>query len=982
MNRFSFFSILCLLFLPSVVLADITLWTGISQSHRSLEVESEKAGFIFQVDSTKLKQQLSRATHEGRSTAHIQIKLPFKNGGIESFTVEESPVMSAGLSAKYPQIKSYRIRGIDHLDATGRISLSPKGFHGMITDATGTYYIDPDKNDVYRSYRKKSQKISQSFNCGVEGHSHDSPVSHVARRAANRTAGTVRVYRLAVAATTEYVTKVGGTKIAAMSEIHNAINRVNQIYERDLSIRLELIDNNDELIYTSSDPYSNNDGYTMLNENQLNIDSVIGSSNYDIGHVFSTGGGGVATVGSVCGVDKAEGVTGSSNPTGESFYVDFVAHEIGHQFNAEHTFNGTESGCGGTNRWQPTAFEPGSGSTIMSYAGICGSENITANADAIFHAGSIDLIDTFIASPSDCGVLTSINNPALPQVDAGSGYNIPRSTPFILTASASDTDGDSITYTWDQMDAGLATDSTSLGKDLGTNSLFRSYLPRSENERHFPALGTTVQNKYDDSETLPCKTRSLNFDVTVRDGQGGIAKDDLLLSVDNGSGPFQITSFNQSETLSPGEHFIRWEVAATNLVPVSCQQVDISLLTFNADKTSYAENVLLSDQPNIGFAEITLADKSNSASRFKIQCSDNVFYDISDADLIIDGASPFSTDDQTVFYNIDGPSYSYINTPAESCVGLDNNSPVVVDDSIVLEQGASIDASVLTNDSDPDGDTLVIVHVTQGKHGSVVLNPDKTVTYTADLAFNGQDSFYYSVTDDKGSFSTALVDVIVRQADSTLLILDDSASLNEDSSVNIDVLDNDIDSDGDTLVVFNTTHGSNGEVSINLDGSLDYQPNLNYFGSDSFTYTVSDGGSSFDTATVTINVLPVNDAPVAFSDEATMVEGYNLTIDVLANDSDVESDTLSINSVTQGQNGIVIFNSAGVISYTPDLAFNGTDSFTYTVSDGELISNNATVNVSVIPLARESSSGGGGAFSLLSIFALLSIGLLRRKIRH
>ncbi len=672
MNRIRLVTILCLLLLSTFAKADSGTWNIVKQGLRNT-TDQPQSGNFYRVDQIKLRQQLSRATHEGRSAGISEIELPVSNGKIERFSIEESPIMAAGLAARYPDIKTYKIQGLDNPHASGRLSIDPKGFHGMITDPRGTFYIDPQSDDTYRAYGRKSQHQTKTFNCGVKGHTHSSPVGITAARTASRTAGSLRVYRLAVAATTEYVAAVGGTDRIASAQIITAINRVNQIYQRDLGIKLELVGNNDNLLETSGNlpvDYSNSDASAMLEENQDNIDAVIGSSNYDIGHVFSTagssGGSGIAYVSSVCSnTAKAGGVTGLANPVGDAFYIDFVAHEMGHQFSAEHTFNGTSSACSGINRVPEFAVEPGSGSTIMSYAGICGAENIVDHTDAMFHAVSTQSIDAFNSGAS-CGESVSILNPSLPVVDAGNDYTIPRKTPFILSASASDADGDALTYSWAQMDAGTATSAVSLGADFGDNALFRSYLPQAENSRHFPALGTTLQNLFDDSESLACQSRSLNFRVTARDGNSGIGRDDLLLSVDNDSGPFQLTSFNTRQSLAGLDSYdITWDVANTDVAPVNCATVDISLLTFNSTKSTYFETLLSQNETNDGSALVSLPDYSNSQARFKIQCSDNIFYDISDDDLVITGSSPFETTGKTVFYNTGGLLIS--DFPTESC---------------------------------------------------------------------------------------------------------------------------------------------------------------------------------------------------------------------------------------------------------------------------------------------------------------------------
>ena len=667
----------CLLLFPFAAYASDGLWTAVNRAERASMAEQQSFGQMYRLDVPTLKQRLSRAGFEGRASINSEIELPVAGGQIQRFSLQESPIMAAELAARYPDIKTYKIHGIDNPYASGRLSISPKGFHGMITDPSGTFYIDPQDSGEYRAARKDSHMPAQLFNCGVEGHDHQTPVSAAASRASLRTAGSLRIYRLAVAATAEYVAAVGGSKTLAMSEVTNAINRVNQIYERDLGIRLELVANNDALLYDGSpdsDPYANTNLSLMLEQNQNIIDSVIESKNYDIGHVFGTSGGGLAEVGSVCTASKAGGVTGLSSPSGEHFYIDFVAHEIGHQFSAEHTFNGTSENCFGDNRIQESAFEPGSGSTIMSYVGICGAENIGTSADAMFHAGSVAKVDNFTTTGTgaECGLLESINNPSDPSADAGNDFTIPRKTPFIMTATASDSDGDSLTYSWDQMDAGTQTSATTLGFDLGDNSLFRSYLPQSYlpqsvNERHFPALGTTMLNKYDVAETLACKTRNLNFRLTVRDGKSGIGRDDVVISVDANSGPFVITSHTSPQTISSNTQQVSWSVAKTHIAPVSCSQVDISLLTFNSGKTSYSETPLAAGVANDGLATVSIPEGSSAKARFKVQCTDNIFYDISDVDLVITGSGVFPSSEKVVSYNPDA-NLTQSSTPVEVCV--------------------------------------------------------------------------------------------------------------------------------------------------------------------------------------------------------------------------------------------------------------------------------------------------------------------------
>ncbi len=671
------FFLLIIIISPKLHANEPTIWMPVNGAMRGLSSEEVMSHRYFRVDKEALTRKLSMFANDGYQGVEQTIEMPFPNGKVEQFSVESSSVMSPALAEKYPQIKTFKIRGVDEPHSSGRITLSHKGFKAVINASSGTHFLQPEGENTYKAFSRKSTRPSQAFRCGVMGHNPTTPLG-LRQRPVNRTPGSLQVYRLAVATTAEYTAIVKSPGSILPSEIRadvlaavvTAINRVNEIFERDLGIRLVLVGNTDDLFYTgtaSSDPYTSTNDILMLDENQDNIDNVIGSANYDIGHLFTSSGGGIAEVASVCSNGrKAQGLTGSPNPINEEFYIDYVAHEIGHQFSAEHSFNGTSGGCGGFNRYQASAFEPGSGSTIMGYASICGVENISNQADAHFHAGSIDLVDTYTTlGNGSCHTLDTADNPSEPIANAGNDYNVPRQTPFVLTAQATDADIDTLTYNWYQMDAGTSTNSSTFGTDLGNNSLFRSYLPGEHNERHFPALGTTLQNKYDSSEVLACHTRQLNFRLTVRDGKSGMGQDDVAISVDNGSGPFEITSFNSAQSLTPGSYVMNWDVANTNQAPVNCSQVDISLLTFNSIKSSYSETVLAINQSNDGSTAIIIPDQSTTHARFKIQCSDNVFYDISDNDLTITGSIPFDTSTNTVLYNTD---IVLTDTPVEVCI--------------------------------------------------------------------------------------------------------------------------------------------------------------------------------------------------------------------------------------------------------------------------------------------------------------------------
>ena len=657
------------------------LWQPVPARELASRHVDAAPGTAWRLDEMAARRLLLQADRNGRAV----ISLPV-DGRPQDFSVTPSPIMAPELAGRYPQIRTYRIRGIDDPGASGRLSITHRGLGAMFDAGGETRYIDPEPqaDGLYRVARRgQLSGGGEGFACGISGSG--SPLAAArplasSARVATRTPGNLRIYRIAIATTAEYsdaVKQPGSTteteiRADVLAEIIRLLNRVNQIYERDLAIQLQLVINGDQLIFIgdpAADPFSNQNGELMLDENQQLIDQVIGSPNYDIGHVLSTGGGGIANVDSVCfdGV-KAGGVTGSPNPVGDAFYIDYVAHEIGHQFGADHSFNGTSGSCSG-NRWASQAYEPGSGSTIMSYAGICGLENTSRHALAMFHGGSIGIIDN--AGSLACGELATASNPNQPVVDAGPDRVIPKLTPFRLQATASDADGDVLTYAWEEMDTGSATSSISFGKDLGDNTLFRSFDPDRVATRDFPALGLTLLGKYDKSEVLPCQDRTLDFRVTVRDGNSGLASDDVRLTVDGDSGPFRVTTQATTQTLYPvNAVLLGWDTAGTRNAPVSCDAVDISLLSFNGNSEEYGETMLMANEPNDGQAVISLPDRFAERARFRVACSNNVFYALSAADLRIEGDvdNPFPVTGNRAFYNPDA-SLTVGTEPADgACV--------------------------------------------------------------------------------------------------------------------------------------------------------------------------------------------------------------------------------------------------------------------------------------------------------------------------
>ena len=624
------------------------------------------------LDKTGMASTLAAAPLESTAAARrapLVLSLPTPDGDFARFSVEESPVVAPELAARYPQITTYGGQGIDDPRATIRLDLGLTGFHAQVLSPHGSWYIDPYyhlDDSVYVSYYGRDLQAPRDpfFEPAIGGLR--SPVAAPVAGAQSRSTGTqLRTYRLALAADGEYSALWGGTKALVLNALVTAVNRVSGIYQTELAIKLELVANDDKLIYLnpSTDPYSNTNASALLTQNQTNIDNVIGGANYDIGHVFTTGGGGYASL-AVVGKPglKAQGETGNPSPTGDAFWVDYVAHEMGHQFGANHTFNGIGLNCAGTNANSLTAMEPGSGSSIMAYAGICGSDDLQPHSDPFFHAVSFDEIvayTTTVGSPGNLGAASTSNGAPTVAVTGGP-YTIPIRTPFALSATGSDPNGDALTYQWEQYDGGATRSLTSTSKPSG--ALFRSFAPTTSSTRTFPKLSSILANNTDAktgtcavlpaglncwSEFLPTVGRSMTFRVTARDNRsdgGGVSSADTTVTVAP-TGPFQVTSPNTAVTLSGGSApTVAWNVASTNVAPVNTANVDILLST---DGGNTFPTVLESNAPNDGTQPVTLPNVETTQARVKIAAVGNVYFDISDANFTITssaGPPPYQPD--------------------------------------------------------------------------------------------------------------------------------------------------------------------------------------------------------------------------------------------------------------------------------------------------------------------------------------------------
>ncbi len=712
-----------------------SLWSDMPESGipaaGERRIKPEKSRMV-QLNLAALKPVLAAAPERFTAAAESGnwpvLSLPLPNGGMARFHLEETPVMHPDLQAKFPQIRTYTGRGIDDPTAVLKCDLTPWGFHGMVqSSVAGTFFIDPmiHGNDaVYVVYNRKDYLRSKEdalWTCetanpdGAQELEQIKPLTP-AQLAEFQGDTRLRRYRLALACTGEYATFHGGTKPLVLAAMNTTMNRVNGVYEKDFAVTMQIIPNNDLLIYlnAATDPYTNNDGGAMLGQNQVTCNNVIGIANYDIGHVFSTGGGGIAGLRVVCGTSKANGVTGGGSPVGDPFDIDYVAHEIGHQFGGNHTFGN----CGG-NVNNPAAVEPGSGTTIMAYAGICGGQNVANNSEDIFHGYNIQEMGAFIytGAGNNCPVriVTTNNNPV---VDAGPNRIIPKSTPFALTAVGSDVNGDTLTYTWEQMDFGNAPSPPVSTAAVGP--LFRSYKGTTSPTRVFPRLPDLVNNVNSTWEELPGVARSMNFRVVARDNDwyaGCTDEDDVQITVEGNAGPFLVTAPNTNLTWFVGStETVTWDVANTTAAPVSCANVRITLST-DGGFTYPVE--LAASVPNNGSASINVPNNVSNTCRIRVESVGNIFFDISNANFRIENppTPTYLLATSTNSLNICAGEEASFTTGLTAILGFSDLVNLVVTGA---PAGATVDIS--PNPSTPSGmATITISDLTAAMAGTYTL---------------------------------------------------------------------------------------------------------------------------------------------------------------------------------------------------------------------------------------------------------------------
>lgn len=643
----------------------INCWTPLSSKTTSVP-ESQKqpilpnAYQLFSLQQDQLSKALAAAPMEftdAAKSAPVELLLPTPTGKLLGFSIVSSPIMAPELAAKYPQIKTFAGYATDGSGATVRMGVGAQGFYAFVfeleggaytvrpftTEANATTYMVYDQQELPATAYLPDGKMT----CGQQDEESELELERQAalikqKMAEERSLAPVRVkkYRIAIAAKAEYSNFISSTnnKTVILSEMVKALNFIVAIQERDLNVRLELVAKNDTLIFTdpNTDPYSGTLVSDWMNQNGLAINTRIGSGSYDIGHIFGkyvTGSAvGVANPGSTCDFfNKAKGSSSAPSPNAEYFYL-VAAHEMCHQLNGRHTWSNCTADLTGQLN-PPTAYEPGSGSTIMGYPGSCLTNDVQSNNDRYYHASSIAEVGLFVRSGggSTCGsYIETTNNPPVVSIPLATGIIVPKSTPFQLTGEASDPDGDAVTYCWEQMDLGPT---STYGTPTGTAPSFRSYTPVTSPTRVFPRITTVLAGSASKSDVLPTYSRELNFRLTVRDNKangGGVNSANIKINAAAEAGPFRVTPYNSTAvTWRVGEfQEVTWDVANTDKAPINCQKVNI-LLSLDGGTTNNFPIVLASQVPNSGRACIQVPSNTTGSGRIRVEAVDNIFFNVS-----------------------------------------------------------------------------------------------------------------------------------------------------------------------------------------------------------------------------------------------------------------------------------------------------------------------------------------------------------------
>jgi subtilisin-like proprotein convertase family protein len=618
----------------------------ISSVEKNKAEKSTEEVLLFQLDEIGMKNTLAKINTK-TSQESVEISIPNADGTLERYTVQESSNFAAELQSKYPEIRSYKGIGLTDKTATAYFSYSPQGMQTMVMRADKDSEFIESYSKTKAVYKLITSKNRSNSNMPVACSTEDVALNSELQNKTNKVKANdkvFRTYRLALSCNAEYTNYYGGTVANALAGMNASMTRINGILGKDLAVKFEIIANNDLLIYLDplTDPYSdsatganNEKGATWNLELQNNLTATIGNAAYDVGHLLSaTGGGGNAgCIGCICtnptipnpyGKGSAWSAPSNNNPEGPNFDIDVVAHEMGHQLGGNHTFTFKVEGRGAN-------IEPGSGSTIMGYAGVVSPStlNIQAHSDDYFSVNSVQQIQSNLTSKT-CSTNTPIVN-SPPIINAGLDYTIPKGTAFILKGTGSDPNGDVISYTWEQADNAVTSiDANSICYPTKVDGpLFRSLKPSSSPIRYMPALKDVLANTLTTKwESVSDIQRTLNFFLTGRDnaavGSSQNNSDDMNVNVSGTVGPFAVTSQNTDNIgwNQGGSQTITWSVNGSESLP-GAANVNIKLST---DGGLTFPTTLASNTPNDGLETITVPNITATNCRLLIEPTANIFY--------------------------------------------------------------------------------------------------------------------------------------------------------------------------------------------------------------------------------------------------------------------------------------------------------------------------------------------------------------------
>ncbi len=661
-----------------------SLWNQVpkaSAPSEKLMVFHPKDYLVLTLNEPWLKAQMMSLSTDPKDG--MIVELPMPDGTYRNFTVWQDPMMEEPLGMQYPDIKTFTGTAVGDARVTAKLDFTTYGFHAMIFDGENTSFVDPYDNyhdGYYFAHYKKDEvrTAEQRMRCEFKGHNDESlageamntDIAKSLPKLAQRTGnGWYRKnYRLALTADHFYTQAATGstnpTFAQCLSKMTTTMNRVNGVYEREFSVHMNIVANDTVIIWrkhpdalNGNDPFNSidNNGGACLSQNQTTADSRITSANYDVGHVFTTGGGGVSYLGVVCtNGSKASSCTGSPSPTGDGYDIDYVAHEMGHEFGSEHTFANNYDGSCQTNAVANYAYEPGSGTTIMAYAGICSPDDLAMHSEAYFHASSLVQIQgKLVTTENTCASTTLTGNKLVSLATFSTSYSIPYKTPFELTSpTAVDSVADTATqYCWEQWNKGAATGSAS-SRFVNTyvkGPIFRSWFPVYTETRVFPRMSKVLAGTLSDAgtegnqgEKAPDTARFLTFKLTVRNFLNGygcfLFPDDTIhldaVQTSTRTG-FKVTSQGTTGLSYTGgsTQTVTWDVVGSNAAPVNAANVVIYMSKDGG--TTWPYN--LGTFPNNGSATVTLPNPAATSStcRFKVKGSGNVFFNVNKSNFTV-----------------------------------------------------------------------------------------------------------------------------------------------------------------------------------------------------------------------------------------------------------------------------------------------------------------------------------------------------------